>query len=327
VTSELPSTFCVFILTHGRPDNVITLRALERSGYTGRLYLVVDDEDLTVDLYRENFGADRVIVFDKKAEADASDEGNNFDERRTILMARNACFRIAEALGVTHFVELDDDYYFFGYRTDAGAKTISNIDAAFAMLLRFYESTSVTSIALSQGGDHIGGFSGLKLKRKCMNSFLCSTERPFRFVGAMNEDVNTYTTLGSRGALFLTFTGMQLDQKDTQSQGGGITEMYQRFGTYCKAFTSVMMMPSAVRVAMMGSKRPRLHHSVAWRQAVPCMISESHRKPSPDEARYVVTCELNQDGVDYLGPAIAQIEGTWDAKALPGQVGLFGGGR
>jgi len=50
-------------------------------------------------------------------------------------------------------------------------------------------------------------------------------------------------------------------------------------------------------------------------------------RADPAEARHVVTCELNQDGVDYLGPAIAQIEGTWDAKALPGQVGLFGGAR
>ena len=65
-----------------------------------------------------------------------------------------------------------------------------------------------------------------------MNSFLCSTDRPFKFVGAMNEDVNTYTTLGSRGNLFFTFTSLQLDQKETQSQAGGITDMYLKYGTY-----------------------------------------------------------------------------------------------
>ena len=47
-------------------------------------------------------------------------------------------------------------------------------------------------------------------------------------------------------------------------------------------------------------------------------------RSEPEESRHVVTCELNADGVDYLGPAIAQIEGTWDAKAAAGQVGLFG---
>ena len=103
-------------------------------------------------------------------------------------------------------------------------------------------------------------------------------DRQFRFVGAMNEDVNTYVTLGGRGRLFFTFTALQLDQKDTQSQRGGISAMYERFGTYCKAFTTVMMAPSCVRVAMMGQKSPRLHHAVSWAQAVPCILSAKHRK-------------------------------------------------
>lgn len=274
---KLPNTFCVFILTHGRPDNVITIKTLKRCGYTGRLYLIVDNEDKTIDSYRRNFGNDSVIMFDKKVEADACDEGNNFDERRTITMARNVCFKIAETVGVTHFIELDDDYYYFGIRFLEGAKKIRNIDKVLLTLLKFYKSTNITSIAFAQGGDHIGGFSGVKLKRKCMNSFLCSVERPFRFVGAMNEDVNTYTTLGSRGLLFFTFTPLQLDQKDTQSQSSGITEMYQRFGTYCKAFTTVMMMPSSVRVSMMNSNNPRLHHSIDWNRTVPCIIQEKYK--------------------------------------------------
>jgi hypothetical protein len=278
MSSILPDTFAVFILTHGRPDNVITYKTLQKCGYTGKLYFIVDDEDKTVDQYKQNFGGDRVIVFDKKAEADKCDEGNNFDERRTITMARNACFGIAEILGITHFMELDDDYYYFGARFDSGAKKIRSMDLVFDSLLRFYKSTQIQTIAFSQGGDHIGGFSGVKLKRKAMNSFLCSTERPFRFVGAMNEDVNTYTTLGSRGIMFLTFTGIQLDQKDTQSQNSGITDMYLRFGTYCKAFTTVMMMPSSVKVSMMNTSSPRIHHSINWKTTVPCIINDNHKK-------------------------------------------------
>lgn len=279
----LPDTFAVFILTHGRPDNVITLRTLDRCGYTGRLYLIVDNEDASVDRYRENFGADRVIVFDKKAEADACDEGNNFDERRTITMARNACFGIAERLGVTHFLQLDDDYNKFWYELpDAHQRSVpvKCLDRVLLLTLDFYKSTNAASVAFAQSGDFIGGLDNGYLfhKRKCMNSFFCSTERPFRFVGSMNEDVNTYTTLGSRGSLFMTVPPISINQTPSQSQKGGITEMYQRFGTYCKAFTTVMMMPSAVRVKMMGSKHPRLHHVINWRRAVPCIIRERFYK-------------------------------------------------
>lgn len=97
--------FAIFILTHGRPDNVITYKTLQKCGYTGKLFFIVDNEDKTVDQYKKNHGAERVIVFDKKAVADQCDEGNNFDERRTITMARNACFDIAKDIGVTYFLQ------------------------------------------------------------------------------------------------------------------------------------------------------------------------------------------------------------------------------
>ena len=111
-----------------------------------------------------------------------------------------------------------------------------------------------------------------------MNSFICSTERPFKFIGAMNEDVNTYTTLGSRGLLFGTVPMINLVQKATQSQSGGISDMYLLYGTYCKSFTTVMMHPSAVKVSMMNTNNPRLHHSIKWINTVPVIIDQKYKK-------------------------------------------------
>jgi hypothetical protein len=275
---NMENKIVVFILTHGRPDNVKTLKLIRARGYTGEVYFIVDNEDKTLEKYKKKFGEKYVKVFDKKAMADEVDEGNNFDERRTITHARNACFKIAKDLGIKYFIQLDDDYYYFGYRYEDGAKKINNLDNVFEKLLTFYKSTNIKSIAFSQGGDHIGGFACIKLKRKCMNSFICSTDREFQFVGAMNEDVNTYTTLGSRGDLFFTFTNLQLDQNDTQSNARGITDMYLRFGTYCKAFTTVMMQPSSVKVSMMNSKNPRIHHSIKWVNTTPMILDEKYKK-------------------------------------------------
>ena len=47
--------FAVFILTHGRPDNVVTYQTLGRSGYTGRIVVVIDDEDKTAKQYEDKF--------------------------------------------------------------------------------------------------------------------------------------------------------------------------------------------------------------------------------------------------------------------------------
>ena len=270
--------FAVFILTHGRADSVFTYKTLKKCGYTGLVYFIVDNEDKMIDQYIKNFGQEYVKIFDKKIMADSIDEGNNFDNRKVIIHARNACFHIAKDLGIKNFVQLDDDYYYFGYRYETGAKIIKNLDRVFQIVLDFYKNTPITSIAFSQGGDHIGGFSGIKLKRKCMNSFFCSTDRYFQFVGSINEDVNTYTTLGSRGHVFFTFTNIQLDQKDTQSNKGGMTDQYALSGTYVKSFHTVMMQPSSVKISMMNSNHPRLHHSINWKATTPMIISSKHKK-------------------------------------------------
>lgn len=270
--------FCVFILTHGRADNVKTYTTLKRSGYTGKIYLVVDNEDKSIDKYISNFGAENIKIFDKKEMADSIDEGNNFDNRKVIIHARNACFKIAKELGITYFVQFDDDYYYFGYRYETGARKINNMNSVFDSMLNFYKRTNIKSICFSQGGDHIGGFSGIKLKRKAMNSFFCSTNRPFQFIGSINEDVNTYTTLGSRGDLFFTFTNIQLDQKDTQSNNSGMTDQYNLSGTYVKSFHSVIMQPSSVKASIMNSKHKRIHHSINWNNTVPLIIDEKYKK-------------------------------------------------
>jgi len=280
----------VFILTHGRPDNVKTLGTLKKCGYTGQIYFIVDNEDKHIEAYKKNFGNEYVKVFNKKEMADNIDEGNNFDERRTITHARNACFIIAKELNIKYFIQLDDDYTAFDFRIDTEStencgtiKPIKNLDIVFDMLLNYYISIPALSIAFAQGGDFIGGINNGKgsyrfNKRKCMNSFICSTDRPFQFIGAMNEDVNTYTTEGCRGKLFLTIPFVSITQTATQSNKSGITDMYLRYGTYCKAFTTSMMQPSSVKVSMMNSTHQRIHHSISWKNTTPMIVSQAYKK-------------------------------------------------
>lgn len=254
------------------------MKLIKARGYTGRVVFVIDNEDKTIDQYVKNFGKENIEIFDKKWYADRVDEGNNFDNRKVIIHARNACFDIAEKLGIKYFVQFDDDYYSLGYRYVEGEKKINNLDKVFEIMLKFYKSVNIKSIAFSQGGDHIGGFSGIKLKRKCMNSFLCSTDRRFKFVGSINEDVNTYTTLGSRGEVFFTFTNINLSQGDTQSSKGGMSDQYALSGTYVKSFHSVMMQPSSVKIAMMNAKHVRLHHQIKWKNTTPMILDPKYRK-------------------------------------------------
>lgn len=278
------SDFAVFILTHGRPENIVTMKSLERGGYTGKLYIVIDNEDDTADRYRELYG-DKVIQFDKLAESKKFDTADLSEDRRAIVYARNVCFDLAEKLGLEYFLELDDDYTDFEYRWPEGGKlmikSIANLDALFSAMVEFLETSGALSVALAQGGDLIGGanrFFNSGLSRKAMNTFFCKTARRFKFVGRVNEDVNTYTSLGNKGCLFFTVTNVQIVQKQTQSQGGGMSGLYLDSGTYVKSFYSVIFSPQAVKVAEMGAHHRRMHHRVDWNACTPKILSDRYRK-------------------------------------------------
>lgn len=276
--------FAVFILTHGRPDRIHTLKTLEKQGYTGDWYLVIDNEDKMADEYYKNYG-DKVIMFDKKAISLTFDTADLSDDRRAIVYARNACFQIAKELGIKYFVEFDDDYTSFNLRYPKDGKLVArmleNLDDIFEMMLDFLEDTQALTVCFSQGGDHIGGLTGRWKKgliRKVMNSFFCRTDRPFQFLGRVNEDVNTYTYLGSKGELMLTTTDLMLVQLQTQSNQGGMTDLYLDSGTYLKSFYTVMYMPSAVEIREMGTANRRLHHHVKWNNCVPMILNERYKK-------------------------------------------------
>lgn len=277
--------FAVFILSHGRADNIKTLKALERGGYTGKWYIVIDNEDKMADEYYRWYG-DHTIMFDKLEMVKRVDAGDNIDDRRVILFARNAAYDIAQDLGLTYFLELDDDYtcFEFKYVEDNKFKglEVKDLDALFEAMIQFLEVSGAKTVAFAQGGDFIGGKDSSNFKkgilRKAMNTFFCKVDRRIHFVGRINEDVNTYTLEGSRGELFFTITRVSVNQTQTQANKGGMTDIYMDLGTYMKSFYSVMYMPSCVKISAMGNRDYRLHHKVLWNNCVPKIIHERYRK-------------------------------------------------
>lgn len=280
------NNFVVFILTYGRPEKQITTRTLRNQGYTGKIYYLCSDDDSTLPQYKEKYGDD-VIVFSKEKYKDQFDIGNNFNNLRGVVYARNANFHIAKEMGIKHFIQLDDDYTNFNLRFDRDLnykfQSPKNLDVLFQLVMDFFIQSRFTCIALGQGGDYFGGQQGtfsdaIKVKRKVMNSFFCSTDRPFKFHGQINEDTTAYVDGGMRGLLFATINQFALQQVQTQESSGGLTELYLDAGTYVKSFYSVMYQPSCVKVSMMGSVGKRLHHLTDWDRTCPKILSEVHKK-------------------------------------------------
>lgn len=280
--------FGVLILTYGRADRVHTYETLRKQGYTGPIYLVCSTDDAQVPLYRERYG-EQVVVFSKDAYRDKFDIGDNFAKDNVVVFARNAAFDIAQSLGLDYFLEVDDDYIHFFLRVPSAVKlegvATRNLDRTFKAFVTFMQNTQVHSIALAQGGDYIGGkdsdfFSTgyVSRKRKIMNCFFNATARPYQFFGRINEDVNCYIQNGKTGMVFLTHPLASANQMLTQTNSGGLTEFYLDTGTYVKSFYTVMYNPSAVSISQMGRYNHRIHHSIAWKHAVPFIIRERYKK-------------------------------------------------
>jgi hypothetical protein len=277
--------WAVFILTHNRVDKVVTVKSLRRCGYTGEIYFVIDNLDPSANQYIEKFGKDKVLIFDKEAEAKITDTGNPENDLRAVVFARNASQRMAKEMGLDYILMLDDDYTQFQYRyIENGilkSVPVKSFDKLAEAFFEFLDVSGAVTVAFSQGGDHIGGVNGSfgkEILRKAMNSFFLNTQKPVNFYGLINEDTCAYVVNGARGDLYFTLMKIQLNQVQTQKSSGGLTDIYLASGTYVKSFYTVMMAPSCTKIMMMGMTNKRFHHNIAWENAVPKIISGKFKK-------------------------------------------------
>ena len=290
--------FAIFILAHGRPDKCITPARLRRAGYTGNIYIILDNEDDTVDKYKEKFGEENCIIFDKAKVAEKFDIYDNFDGRNVVVFARNVCFDIARELGLDYFAEFEDDYREFNFRVPVNNNTslrtiwIQDFDSVCEAMLDFIDSTGIRTAAFAQTGEMIGGIKGSvwqsKVKRKAMNTFFFKVGKPeedMYFLGRFNDDVNVYTLLGSRGEIFIQTPVVNVTQQVTQGTKGGNTDAYLKYGTYAKSFYSLLSCPSCVKIYTIADVRlsgnggdHRFHHSINWEHCVPKIVSDKFKE-------------------------------------------------
>lgn len=173
--------FAVIILSHGRANNLKTVATLRRCGYSGKIYILLDDEDEQIEEYKKNKDAE-IVVFCKAEEMQRTDTIDNFNKHKAVVYARNKCHEVARQLNLEYFLELDDDYSSFQFRyPDKDEEKLlvaecKNLDKVFESMLKFLDASGAVSVALAQGGDFIGGVSSQfwqkQISRKVMNSFL-----------------------------------------------------------------------------------------------------------------------------------------------------------
>lgn len=286
--------FVVLIASYGRPEELQknTLKTFKYFLDEVDYRIIVSDDDKTLPKYLEMYG-EKVFVFNKdevlkKINPDTVDAYDNI--RSVIFFEVNYEFEIAKQLGYRYFMHLEDDYDELAYRLVGKQDNLvwSNEDSSnFHQICEMYfkvldSSPFLNSVCLSQGGDYVGG-AGCSLMKygflnKGMNVYFLDTQKEFRKPGRINEDVNTYTTNGKLGKMFLTLPMLHIHQLQTQVTDGGMSELYKSNGTFLKSIYTCIVRPDATKISVLNSKHKRIHHNCLKRYCFVRTISEKCAK-------------------------------------------------
>lgn len=277
--------FAIFITTHGRADNQITLNTFKSLGYTGDWYLVLDNTDSQHDAYVANFGADHIIVFDKQAFICRTDFCQYVPQPKAVVFARNAVEYIAREMGYQYFMVVDDDVTNLRLRYPENgslksAKLHNCIDQILDGVVKYLATSKIACVTFGFTNTYRGGVASVEKftsrNRLCAELFIRNGAIPVDWRANFVEDLVTSIDVGLQGYVCLQFMPIQLEL--CMSEGavsGGMSEAYNATGRFKFYSMPAIIYPNCVSVEFDGTKwktRTKAEYSV------PKIISSRYRK-------------------------------------------------
>lgn len=279
----------VFICTHGRPNSQHTLRVLRESGYTGKICLIVDDEDDTrkelFDRYCENEDNTCLYQFNKQYFIDNSDTGTNEDQRKCILYAKNFCENLAENIGLDAFVIADDDILNFRFRYVDGNKLKSQkvlttmdevIDAYYTVMIDC--DMVATGFGFTQfyfSGAESFSSDNIQKYRVPYNFVFRNAKHRVNWMSWFGEDIITAVYYGRIGQLWTALPYVQQEIVALATASGGMKDTYDNNSSIRLAMQNIMYLPTELQAY---KYKDKYMASIKRENAFPKLISSSIKK-------------------------------------------------
>lgn len=206
--------FAVFITSYKRANNITTINSLKKSGYTGDWYVIIEDNDPEIELYKKNVPKDKLLIYNKKEQAKYYDSCDNFHILDVHTNSISVVPYFVKLLGYKYYYMAEDDFEGFYYKKLNGKKVeyklILNIDEIFNMCIDFLNcSDKIVSISFK----HINTINSITSSEYFDNStfsyygyngFILDVDKPVKFNGTVCEDVFIHMNSYKQG--LLTFT-------------------------------------------------------------------------------------------------------------------------
>lgn len=282
--------FAVFILSHKRADRVETFDTLKKSGYTGKIYIVVDDEDPQIDLYRQRF-SDRkdveLLLFGKQPMIEIADTIYPEKKRSSALYARNFIESFAELSRIDIFAMMDDDITSFRFRWVENNSVKSQLvtltmDDVFRYYGEYMLEADIATTSFPFSMFYISGTSGLDKKitesRHTYQIHIRNTNFPVDWVSVINQDTITQLQTMQTGYIWWSIPFLVFDAEPMNSKSGGLKSVYDSIKDFDMAFLAVISNPSCCKVAYSSGPRSTMQIKEDKHTSYPMIVSERYMK-------------------------------------------------
>lgn len=276
--------FAVFIITHKRYDRLHTYNTLVNCGYTGKIYLVLDNLDETVCEYRKRY--DNIIVFDKQEYVRLTDTAMYEPLINFAVFSRNAVEDIARDLGYKYYLVMDDDITNLRFRwCDDGhiksRKITHNFDYVMEKHLEFMDTANVDCLGFGNSGLYMQGVDALSREntkmRMIASMYIRRASTVVEWRPNMLEDCVTSVEMANNGNISIISTLIQYDSVQPAATGGktvgGNSSVYNTFDKFKQTFFPIVVRPSCFKYTNANFNKGRIMYpSVKYDNSIPKII-------------------------------------------------------
>lgn len=277
--------FAIFIISHERANRVETYDTLKQGGYTGQIFVVIDDEDSMLRTYLDRFGDD-VLIFDKQVYTKEVDTITNDKRLSSAVYARNAVEDFAKLFELDAFVTMDDDVTNLRYRyleddTAKSQRLTKNLDIVFNEYTDYLIKGNIATLSFANVMIYAGGVKSeddkirLGSHRYTTCIHIRNTKLPVNWISLTNEDSISGGVTAQRGYIWWTLPPIVYDTSQLGVLPGGMKSIYDKFPPFSRAFLSTVALPAVNRV---GCTKDRFNIHRNLKSAYPMIISSRYKK-------------------------------------------------
>jgi len=284
------SNFAIFIITHERANNLLTLDTLKKCNYHGKIYLIIDNEDKDMEIYKLYTNKQiSLSIFNKKEIALRADTSLETKDNLSIsccLFPRIYCELFAKKLNLKNFLVLDDDIKNFYHRVNIDNKLkeikINDFDLVCQEFCNYLNEANIAILGFGNTGSYLGGIHSFDTdcRRKCANAFFRNTNINFDWKCCVLEDVVSCIHNGSLGSIVLELKCIKLEafayhNSKNNNNFGGMNNLYNKLSDY-HALYSIIYNPIAFTIIQ--NKHNKFILRTEYNKILPKIISSKYKR-------------------------------------------------